>query len=80
MEIQATVAPGLVHCTEGLREKGDEVVVLVCMKCLRLETIRSCVANTGLDEVTLLYDTVVLDCVNRIKYSCLFKYTLDPDI
>jgi hypothetical protein len=80
MEIQATVAAGLVNCTEELRKRGDEVVVLVCMSCFHLRLLHSCTANTEFAEVTLPYDVVVLDCINKITYNCVFKYTLEPDV
>lgn len=80
MEIQATVAAGLVNCAEELRKRGDEVVVLVCMGCQRLRLLHSCTVPTEFAEVTLPYDTVVLDCVNKITYNCAFKYTLEPDV
>lgn len=80
MEIQATVAAGLVNCAEELRKRGDEVVVLVCMGCQRLRLLHSCTVSTDFAEVTLPYDTVVLDCVNKITYNCAFKYTLEPDV
>lgn len=80
MEIQATVAAGLVNCAEELRRRGDEVVVLVCLVCQRLRLLHSCTNPTEFAEVTLPYDTVVLDCVNKITYNCAFKYTLEPDV
>nr|POF11849.1 hypothetical protein CFP56_78079 [Quercus suber] len=80
MEIQATVAAGLVNCAEELRKRGDEVVVLVCLECQRLRLLHSCTTKTEFAEVTLPYDMVVLDCVNKITYNCTFKYTLEPDV
>lgn len=80
MEIQALVASGLVNCAEELRKRGDEVVVLVCMQCQRLRLLHSCTSKTEFAEVTLPYDMVVLDCVNKIVYNIAFKYTLEPDV
>ena len=80
MEIQATVAAGLVNCAEELRKRGDEVVVLVCMGCQRLRLLHSCTVDVEFAEVTLPYDTVVLDCINKITYNTTFKYTLEPDV
>jgi len=54
-------------------------VVLVCVECQSLRLLHSCTTPTEFAEVTLPYDVVVLDCVNKIVYNCVFKYTLELD-
>lgn len=80
MEVQATVASGLVRCVEELRRRGDEVTVLVCTRCQRLRLLHVCTEDTGFIEVALPYDTVVLDCVTKIVYNSAFVYTVEPDV
>lgn len=80
MEVQATVAAGLVSCVSELRRRGDEVLVLVCAGCQRLRLLHSCTEDRGFIEVTLPYDTVVLDCVSKIVYNSCFVYSVEPDI
>lgn len=80
MEIQATVAAGLVNCAEELRKRGDEVIVHVCRRCQRLRLLHSCTVPVEFAEVTLPYDIVVLDCVNKITYNCVFEYEIEPDV
>lgn len=80
MEIQATVAAGLVNCAGELRKRGDEVLVHVCKRCQRLRLLHSCTVPVEFAEVTLPYDVVVLDCVNKITYNCVFEYDIEPDV
>lgn len=80
MEVQACVAAGLSMCVEELRKRGDEIVVLVCTVCQRLRLLHSCTNDTDFVEVSLPYDTVVLDCVNRIIHNTTFKYGLAADV
>lgn len=80
MEVQATVAAGLVNCVEELRKRGDEVLVHVCKMCQRLRLLHSCTIPVEFAEVTLPYDVVVLDCVNKITYNCSFVYEIEPDV
>lgn len=80
MEVQATIAAGLHLCVEELRKRGDTVVVLVCSKCQRLRLLHSCTETTDFIEVTLPYDVVVLDCVNKITYNIVFEYQVEPDV
>ncbi|KAL5866327.1 hypothetical protein ACKVWL_011530, partial [Pyricularia oryzae] len=80
MEVQACVAAGLSMCVEELRKRGDEIVVLVCTVCQRLRLLHSCTNDTDFVEVSLPYDTVVLDCVNRIVHNTTFKYGLAADV
>lgn len=79
MEVQAAVAAGLAQCAGELRKRGDEVVTLLCTQCQRLRLLHSCTAKTEFIEVTLPYDTVVLDCTNKIIYNVAFKYSTEPD-
>jgi hypothetical protein len=80
MEVQATVAAGLVNCVEELRRRGDEVMVHVCKMCQRLRLLHSCTDSPEFAEVALPYDIVVLDCVNKITYNCSFVYDIEPDV
>lgn len=80
MEVQASVAAGLISCTSELRKRGDEVIVLLCTSCQRLRLLHSCTNDTEFVEITLPYDTVVLDCVTRIIHNVAFRYTIEPDI
>lgn len=80
MELQAAVAAGLVKCTEEVRRRGDDVQVHVCLTCQRLRLLHSCTNETDFAEVTLPYDTVVLDCINKIVHNIVFEYTLEPDV
>jgi hypothetical protein len=80
MEVQAAVASGLAMCAEEIRNRGDTTLVLVCLDCQRLRLLHSCTGETTFVEVTLPYDTIVLDCVNKIVHNYSFKYTIEPDI
>lgn len=79
MEVQATIAAGLVKCVSELRRRGDEVVVLLCVGCQRLRLLHSCTTDSDFIEITLPYDTVVLDCVSKIVYNSTFVYSVEPD-
>lgn len=80
MEVQACVAAGLPSCVEELRKRGDEILVQICVSCQRLRLLHSCTTDTEFVEVSLPYDTVVLDCVNRIVHDTTFKYGITPDV
>lgn len=80
MEVQATVAAGLVSCTSELRRRGDEVVVHSCPRYQPLRLLHSCTSDSEFLEITLPYDTVVLDCVSKIVYNTSFVYHVEPDV
>lgn len=80
MKVQAGVAAGLPRCVEELRKRGDEIVVHVCTTCRRLRLLHACTIASDFAEVTLPYDTVVLDCVNKIIHNTTFKYGIEPDV
>jgi DNA-directed RNA polymerase beta subunit len=79
MEVQASIAAGLVACVGELRRRGDEVVIHLCARCQRLRLLHSCTETNNFVEITLPYDTVVLDCVSKIVYNSCFVYDIEPD-
>lgn len=79
MEIQAMVAAGLSACSEELRKRGDEVVVLLCMSCQCLRQLHQCTEVTEFAEITIPYDLYLLAFVSKITDNVSLKFTVVPD-
>lgn len=77
MEIQAAVSAGLTNCVSEIVRRGDQVVVKVCTVCQRLRLLCACTSDTVCADVTLPYDTVVVDCVSAIVYNGSNVYTIE---
>lgn len=70
MEVQVAVAAGLQCCVEETVSRGDQVVCKVCTQCQRLGLLCTCTEEDLHVDVTLPYDTVVLDICNYVIHKC----------
>ena len=77
MDIQASVAAGLVHCNAEITSRGSLIVFPVCTKCKRLGP--SCLRMDGCTHVgtKIPYDQVVFAIVTRIVYAYDVLYDVE---
>lgn len=77
MDIQASVAAGLVHCNEEITSRGSVIVFPVCTMCKRLGP--SCLRMDGCTHVgtKIPYDQVVFAIVTRIVYNYDILYDVE---
>lgn len=67
-------------CNSELRKRGNDIVIEVCVECQRLRLLHMCTNTDEFVQVSIPYDLVILDCVNRIVHNTTFKYGLTPDV
>jgi hypothetical protein len=77
MDIQASVAAGLVHCNAEITSRGSVIVFPICVQCKRLAP--SCLRNDGCRHVgtAIAYDQVVFAIVTRIVYGYDILYDVE---
>ena len=77
MDVQASVAAGLVNCNEEITSRGSMIVFPVCVGCKRLGP--SCLRMDGCSHVgtKIPYDQVVFAIVTRIVYGYDILYDVE---
>ncbi len=80
MEIQAGTAAGLQHCISEIVDRGDVVVVNVCVVCQRLGLLCTCTTENNHVSTSIPYDTVIFDITTYIVYGSSIKYVLESQV
>lgn len=77
MDVQASVAAGLIHCNAEISSRGSIIVFPVCVSCKRLAP--SCLRNDGCKHVgtAIPYDQVVFAIVTRIVHGYDILYDVE---
>ena len=77
MDVQASVAAGLVNCNEEITSRGSMIIFPVCTYCKRLGP--SCLRTDGCSHVgtKIPYDQVVFAIVTRIVYGHDILYDVE---